>query len=396
MSTQGRRPRLVIASRIFTPEPAAASFFLENCARAFAEAGWDVRVLTSTYLDSARRSDASGVEVRRAPVIRNAAGYIRGYISYLSFDVPLFFRLLFMRRADLILVEPPPTTGVVVRVAAWLRRIPYVYDAADIWSDAAVTTTNSRLVLRVLRSAERFAIRGARHAFVVAQAYADRMREIDIRTPTSVSGFGVDTATFDYQPGPPASAPLFVYGGSYSEWHGADIFVAAFARFVGRHPDARLIFVGNGSERPALTRLAAELNVAEAVEFRDPVPGVELSVILGSATSSLASLNPGMGYDYAFATKVFSSLAVGCPVIFTGAGPAGPFISEAATEVRAGVAVSYDVAAVDSAMEQLASAPLNSAERQQLSVWTRSKHSMRMVAERIVATASHAVHTDRL
>src|SRR5690606_13318388 len=115
-------------------------FFLENCARAFADAGWDVRVLTTTYLDAPHHSSQAGIEVRRAPAIRNAAGYIRGYVSYLSFDLPLFFRLLFMRRADLILVEPPPTTGAIVRVAAWLRRIPYVYDAADLWSDAANAT----------------------------------------------------------------------------------------------------------------------------------------------------------------------------------------------------------------------------------------------------------------
>src|SRR5690606_8457618 len=111
--------------------------------------------------------------------------------------VPLVFRLLFARRADLILVEPPPTTGAVVRVVSSFRRIPYLYDAADIWSDAAVTTTNSRIVLRVLRAAERFAIRGARHAVVVASAYADRMRSIGIHTPTTVTGFGVDVESFD-------------------------------------------------------------------------------------------------------------------------------------------------------------------------------------------------------
>lgn len=396
MSAQGRRPRLVIASRIFTPEPAAASFFLENCARAFADAGWDVRVLTTTYLDAPRSSQQDGVEVRRAPAIRNAAGYIRGYVSYLSFDLPLFFRLLFMRRADLILVEPPPTTGAVVRIAGWLRRIPYVYDAADLWSDAASATTGSRMVLSALRGAEKFAIGGARRAFVVAQVYAERMRAIGIRTPTSVTGFGVDTTTFDYHAGPPPAEPSFVYAGSYSEWHGADIFVNAFARFISRHPTARLLFVGNGSERSALNQLAESLGIAHAIEFRDPVPGADLVPILGGATASLASLNPDMGYDYAFATKVFSSLAVGCPVLFTGAGPAGPFIAEAAEVVRSGVAVEYDVAAVDGAMEQLATNPPSADERRAVSEWTRSNHSMRAVADRIVSATRSAIQPDRL
>jgi glycosyltransferase involved in cell wall biosynthesis len=324
-------------------------------------------------------------------VLRNSAGYVRGYLSYLSFDIPLFFRLLGMRRADLVLVEPPPTTGVVVRVAAWLRRVPYVYDAADLWSDAAVTTTNSRLVLRVLRAAERFAIRGARHAFVVAQAYSDRMRAIGIRTPTTVTGFGVDNDTFDYLPAAAPSNPIFVYGGSYSEWHGADIFVTAFARFASRHPGARLLFVGNGSERPALTQLAVTLGVRDRVEFRDPVPGPDLAVTLSEATASLASLKPGLGYDYAFATKVYSSLAVGCPVIFTGAGPAGPFMRDAAEQVRAGTAVDYDVSAVVAAMEQLTSNPPSPDDRRAVSTWTRTEHSMRAVARRVVASATAAL-----
>lgn len=389
--SQGRRPRVVIVSRIFAPEPAAASFWLENAAYAFRDAGWDVRVLTTRFRDAASRDLSDGLAVYRAPVIRNAAGYVRGYVSYLSFDIPLFFRLLFMRRADLILVEPPPTTGVVVRVAGWLRRIPYVYDAADIWSDAAVTTTDSKLVIRVLRAAERFAIRGARHAVVVATAYADRMRAIGIRTATTVTGFGVDTDTFDYQAAEPPAAPLFVYGGSYSEWHGADIFVKALAGFIVRHPDARLLYVGNGSERSVLAQLATELGVDHAIEFRDPVPGADLAVVLGQATASLASLKPGLGYDYAFATKVYSSLAVGCPVIFAGAGPAGPFVNDASSQVRAGVAVDYDVAAVEAAMEQLTADPPASSERQALSTWTRSEHSMRAVGNRVVAAATDAI-----
>lgn len=390
MGYRNRRPRVVIASRIYAPEPAAASFVLENCATAFRGAGWDVRVLTTRYGDAPTIEQADGLSVRRAPVVRNSAGYVRGYVSYMSFDIPLFFRLLFMKRADLIYVEPPPTTGAAVRVAAWLRRIPYLYDAADLWSDAAVTTTDSRIVLRALLAGERFAIRGARHAVVVAEPYAERMRDLGIQTPTTVVGFGADTSSFAYSPGGAPAVPLFVYGGSYSEWHGAEIFIPAFAAFLARHPGARLLYVGNGSERSALVRLAEEHDVADAVEFRDPVPPGELSRILGSATASLASLTPG-GYDYAFATKVYSSLATGCPVLFAGAGPAGPFISDASREVRAGVSVPFDLQAVGAAMDTLAAHPATPAEREALSAWTVTHHSLRAVAERVVGVARRIV-----
>lgn len=386
MAARNGTPRVVIASRIYAPEPAAASFALENVASAFADAGWEVRVITTRYRDAPHHEEADGVSVRRAPVVRNAAGYVRGYVSYLSFDIPLFFRLLFMRRTDLVYVEPPPTTGAAVRVAAWLRRTPYLYDAADIWSDAAVTTTDNRVALRALLAGERFAMRGARHAVVVAEPYAERMRALGISTPTTVVGFGADTTSFNYLPADAATSPLFVYGGSYSEWHGAEIFVDAFALFTVSHPDARLLFIGNGSERERLVQLAAERGIADAVEFRDPVAPLELAAVLSTATASLASLTPG-GYDYAFATKVYSSLAVGCPTLFAGAGPAGTFVNKAAASVAAGIAVAYDATAVADAMEALAATPATDDERRALSVWTREHHSLRAVGERVVAVA---------
>jgi glycosyltransferase involved in cell wall biosynthesis len=282
----------------------------------------------------------------------------------------------------------------VVRIAAALRRTPYVYDAADMRADATVTITRSRLIPRLLLAIERFGLRGALHAFVVAAAYSDRMRELDIRTPTSIVGFGVDTTTFDYSFADSRTDPLFVYPGSYSEWHGAEVFVEAFARFHAERPEARLLFVGNGSERPQLERHAAELGIDVAVKFRDTVPGTELAGILATATASLASLRPG-GYDYAFATKIYSSLAVGCPVIFSGAGPAGPFITTAGAVVRAGVSVAFDPDAVSAAMHKFASVPASAAQRRELSTWTRTHHSLTAVSQRVVDAATDALRGRR-
>lgn len=331
-----------------------------------------------------------GIAVHRAPVKRNRAGYVRGYFSYLSFDIPLFFRLLAARKADLLFVEPPPTTGSIVRIVSWLRRIPYVYNAADLWSDAAVTTTRSRLVLRALRAAERFAIRGAIHAFVVASVYAERLRELGIQTPTTVAGFGADTATFEFQPSHRATPAEFIYAGSYSEWHGAEVFIRAVARLVDEHPDVRLSFIGNGSEQLRLAHLAEELGVDSNVDFTTPIPGAQLAIRLRGAAASLASLTPG-GYDYAFATKIYSSLAVGCPVIFSGSGPTGPFIEDAAKTVSAGIRVEYDAAKVAAAMSELIENPVGDEERRGISDWIRTHHSLRGVAEQIVSVSSRIV-----
>lgn len=379
--------RITVVSRIYEPEPSAASFMLSAVAAALVRSGHEVTVLTTTPPRGSVVADGPAVRVRRAPVIRDRGGYVRGYLPYLSFDIPLAFRLLFGPRADLYLVEPPPTTGAVVRVITALLRRPYVYDAADVWSDAARMTTSSSIVLSLLRWVEKFAMQGATAAVTISQGVVDRVRELGVSTPTTVVGFGADTSVFHYEPTVASDSPYFVYAGSFSEWHGADIFITAFAAFSERHPNYSLLFVGNGSEKERLRELAQTVGVT-AIEFRDPIPGAELVPILANATASLASLKPSAGYDYAFTSKLYSSMAVGCPVVFTGPGPTIPFIAEAELSQRSGVAVAYEIAAVADALETFAASPLDDKGRRRLSEWASKNHSIQAAAERVVDVIS--------
>src|SRR5690606_39527813 len=88
------------------------------------------------------------VRVRRARVLRDSSGYVRGYLPYLSFDVPAALRLLTVRRPDVVVVEPPPTTGVVVRLVCALRRVPYVYYRSE--EHTSELQSRENLVCRLL------------------------------------------------------------------------------------------------------------------------------------------------------------------------------------------------------------------------------------------------------
>jgi glycosyltransferase involved in cell wall biosynthesis len=379
---------VVIVSRIFSPEPSAASFRLEAVAKAFRDDGHRVTVLTTRPPRGRVAQTIPGVSVRRARVLRDSSGYVRGYLPYLSFDLPLAFRLLFRRRADLYFVEPPPTTGAVVRVISRVLRRPYVYNAADIWSDAAKMATSSALVHSTLRRLEVFALRGASHVFAISSGVADRIRELEVATPTTVIGFGVDTEVFRYEPPAQATAaPYFVYAGTYSEWHGADIFVDAFARFSAEHPGYRLIFVGNGSDRDKLERKRTECGLT-TVEFMAPIDGVALNTLLSAATASLASLKPGRGYDYAFTTKVYSSIAAGCPVLFTGVGPTADFITQTGESHKVGVVIPYDIGAVTVALARLADDPASASSRRRLSDWARNNFALASIATSVARTSN--------
>src|SRR5699024_2915782 len=122
--------------RVYSPEPVAAAFRQEALVDALERAGAEVTVLTTRAPGARRSSEAGGRRVSRWPVKRDARGQVRGYVSYLSFDLPLALRLLRQRPMDALVLEPPPTTGLVGMVAAAIRRVPYTFYAADVWSDA--------------------------------------------------------------------------------------------------------------------------------------------------------------------------------------------------------------------------------------------------------------------
>ena len=381
---------VTLATRTFTPEPTAAALRLGALARALAVGGDTVRVLTSRLASSVARDareteetqapegvsahagEGPGlVEVRRAPVLRDRTGAVRGYVSYMSFDLPLLARLLGGPRPDVVVCEPPPTTGVAVRLACALRRVPYVYYCADIVSDAAALAGVPGLVVRTVAGLESFALRGARRVIAVSDGVALRARELGARDVVVVpNGVRVPEAVATGVPDgfPACSGPVFVYAGTVAQWLAPEVFVDAFERARAQLGDARLVFVGQGSGWDGLAERA------KGVAGVDLIPAVsadEADRWMARATATLASLRPG-GYDYAYPTKILASLAQGTPVIYAGPGQAARDVEESAL----GVACSLDVDEIAEAMVALASGAASWVGRDGARAWVREHRSV--------------------
>ena len=352
----GRADGVLLATRIHLPEAAAASFRLDSVEKALVADGTAVRVLTSRAPADAPQGepDPEGVQVSRWPVLRDSSGYLRGYVPYLSFDLPLALRLLVARRPEAILVEPPPTTGAVVRVVAALRAIPYVWYAADVWSAAAASTGAADIVVRAVEKLEAFAVGGAARVIAVNDGVAQSVAELVNAASDDESWAqrirvvpnGIDTAVFDAHGPTPSepdrariglSGPYFVYAGTASEWQGADVFVHALAQVRRTHPKAQLLFLGRGT---------AWQEITQAVIMHQAVPAAEAAVWQRGAAAALVSIKPGQGYDFAYPTKVLSALGCGTPVLFAGRGP----VSADVRDFDLGWAAEHDAAAVAEAM----------------------------------------------
>lgn len=386
--------RVALASRIFEPEAAAAAFRLRALAERLVADGHEVTVLTVKPPKHLSAQPAAGYRVRRFPVLRDRTGYVRGYLQYLSFDVPLFFRILFGAKVDLVVAEPPPTTGFFVRAAAALRRVPYAYYAADIWSDATAQTDAPRWVVRAVRRVERIALHGARNVLSVSAGVTERIGEFAPQARVHTVGNGVDTAVFSCNgpssPDDEGLRPYAIYPGTASEWQGAGIFIDALARVRERVPDASIVFLGQGSDWAELRRRAAALPEG-AVRFVSTVTPREAAAWVRGATVTLASIRPDAGYDFAFPTKVQAGWACGTPVVFAGPtdGVVAEYFRAHGRDARLGVSTDYTEAAVGEALGRAFSDPVDSADRETLGAWAAEHVSLDAVA----ASAVRALET---
>ncbi|MCI2238213.1 glycosyltransferase [Paenibacillus sp. TRM 82003] len=372
-------PLVRIATRTWAPDVGAAPFRLRALALALVAAGCDVEVLT-TSPPGAAPPDEDGVRTRRAPVLRDAEGVVRGYLPYLSFDVPLTGRLLLGRRPDVVVHEPPPTTGLATRLASRLRGVPYVSYVPDVWSLGAVAAGAPRPVLTALRAAEATALRGAAAVLAVTDGMAEEVVRAGVdRERVHVVGNGVDVGVF--RPSgrvPDAPGLRAVYSGTMSQWQGAEVFVRAFAEVARADPAARLVMVGGGVDAPRLRVLAAEL-APGAVELPGTVAPAEAARLLGEADVALASLVPGSGYDLMAPTKIAAAAACGTPVLFAGVGSG----RDAVLAGDLGAAVEHDTASVARALSGWRRP--DAAQRQRLREWALRHGSLAAAAERAAA-----------
>ena len=380
--------RVTIATRVFAPEPAAASFRLAALASALVDEGHEVTVLTSRFDEPAGAEGRAPaldprVDVRRARVLRDRSGVVRGYLPYASFDVPLLFRLLARPRPSVIVVEPPPTTGLVGMAVAALRRVPFIYYAADVLADAAASAGSPAAVVRVVRWMERAVWRRASSVLSVSASVTQRLVELGVPRDRIVEvGNGIDLSVF--RPDGPAvdqEPPYALYAGTASEVHGAGVFVEALA-FL---PTLRLVFLGGGTEVDQLRRRAEEVAPGR-VQFHPTVPPSEAARWLRGAAVALGSVRPDGAYRFAFPTKLYAAAAAGAPLLFSGAGPGVDFVGSAPI----GRAVSHDPEMVAGALREILALEVDSEDRRRQAAWARERVDLAAVAHRAAETVARA------
>lgn len=114
--------------------------------------------------------------------------------------------------------------------------------------------------------------------------------------------------------------PLIVFVGSFYQWHDIAILLESFAAVLRSCPDARLVLVGDGTERPKMMQRAAELKIAGAVTFTGFIAHAEVSRYVNAADIAVVPV-PAMKQEmWLSPMKLFEYMASGKAIVASAMG----------------------------------------------------------------------------
>jgi glycosyltransferase involved in cell wall biosynthesis len=180
--------------------------------------------------------------------------------------------------------------------------------------------------------------------------------------------------------------PVIGFVGSLKSWHGTDVLLRAFAAVATRHPQSRLLYVGDGPMREALEQLAASLGVSDRVCFAGAVDHAQVPELLAAMQVAVA---PYLASDefYFSPIKVYEYLAAQRPVIASDIGQISSLIEAGhVLPCEAG-----DVASLQQALDSVLEDPATAgATAQRGHEWVLAERTWESNARRIVQLGTSA------
>jgi glycosyltransferase involved in cell wall biosynthesis len=163
----------------------------------------------------------------------------------------------------------------------------------------------ARLERMAWRSADRVLVVTAALGDIVAAAGVERDRIVV--TPNGIDLAAFPAAPYRARPGAPVTIGFI---GFVREWHGVDAVIDGLAA-ERTEPPIRLIIAGDGPVRPALERQAAELGVADRVEFVGLQPRARVPELIAGFDIALQP----RAVAYASPLKLFEYMACGRAIV---------------------------------------------------------------------------------
>lgn len=208
-----------------------------------------------------------------------------------------------------------------------------VYDARDIYVDAANLARLPRPIRWLVGRAERRWARSADRVITVNQPYARVMsRRWGVEFPLIVMNCSKRYAASDPRPrrfhaalGLDQEVQIVLYQGGFSPDRGIEELISAIALV----PSAVLVLLGYGVLRPKLEALAADPATGGRVHVLPAVPPAELLDWVSAADVVAMPIQPTtLNHQLTTPNKLFEAMAAGVPVVASDLPGMAPIVTE--------------------------------------------------------------------
>lgn len=328
--------RILIHTEEYLPTNLACAIRMDVFASQLRSHGHEVTVITgSNHRNKGSRNQLpEGVIYAPTMKIRKKTT-LRRMFSNLSFAVTSVFCALGAGPADVVIsTSPPPLVSISGWLIAKMKRAKLVYDVRDIWPEVALemgSFSEHSIYCRIFRRIADFMYRKAHLITTVSPGKAAYLRKKLCNSKVRLIANGYDLrndACFDTAADTDSygmeDAFTCVYIGNVGMAQGLESILELAAR-TG-NPHAKFLIFGDGARKEALEQEAG-MRGLNNVRFCGPLPHSQVAAVLSRAKISYIPLKSSSMKD-SIPTKLYESLAMGCPVLLAAAGDACDLLAE--------------------------------------------------------------------
>jgi glycosyltransferase involved in cell wall biosynthesis len=247
-------------------------------------------------------------------IVRLRVPFSKGPLMYLSFNIRLFFSLLF-RRADLYLANDLDTLLPAFMISKLFRR-ELIYDSHEYFTGQH-GLAERRLKQNVWKWIERRTLPRVKWMITVSSSIADLYREeygvsaVVVRNVSMPSSGSVIHSRSDTGAGDDDLLAVF-QGSGINPGRGAEELIDAMAITTG----VRLLIIGSGDAIDSVKKLAATRGVSHKVKFMNRMPWEEMMSYTRCCDVGLSlDKDTCVNQRYSLPNKLFDYITAGIPVI---------------------------------------------------------------------------------
>ncbi len=347
------RPRLIIVTQWFPPEPAPFGVMMREMASFFVAAGWEVEVITgfpnhpegvlhAGYRRSwHRRSAEGGFVVDRVWLSISARRNLLGRaLTFLSFTTTSAIRLLRNRRAEVVFaVLQPLSQGLLLPLLCRLKGSRLVFNVQDLHPETQIRLglIKNRWLIRFLECVERVSYRSSDHVTAISLPFVDHVigKGVAPERVTCIENW-VDcerimpvgrAASLRSAIGFGDTEFVVLWAGTIGAVSGIDTLISA-ASELQHLENVKFLVVGDGVRRASAETMVRDRGLRNVL-FRGFFPEAQLSALFASADVAVVTLAKGFG-DTSVPSKILAYMAAAKPIV-----AAAPAESQTAREVVA-------------------------------------------------------------